>query len=494
MILEKANELLGKLRTTNYRRSPDFGMDSMSETLIRIVSNECKSTILQTDDLGNVQSRRYESDIVKENLDQIIRQLILNGGTIPKEVMSNIMYSNGALIGVNSDIQLYKGFQEQENGEIQSIATIGNMVIDFSKLSPETLKHIEQEVYSRFSRQFILENTDRMPRLSKFSIFKEKLLHGRENRDFINQKFVELLKSETSYGDDIIQATAQYHLDHLYSSKFKKSLLESAETGSTLVPLESKGKNMPFGLLLEAMTAETQDMESIIPNINGIHKDISQAYADVEAQLMAYSIDLTKLDAHQIEQAIKQVNKATLQNDTLRAHLGESGYRNCNVGISNANINLVKKENVSPCMKTLSEDILSLVQSASTMDKDEYLKRAVQLNYRFIRIHPFPDSNGRTSRALLNMMTIPKGILVEVPKEKKAAFVQAQRDTNEVMEASGYFDALSHNPDALHEIEDGVTDLPTYEFIRTNCIIEIPSSVSQSSETQLEHQAEAPDR
>lgn len=29
------------------------------------------------------------------------------------------------------------------------------------------------------------------------------------------------------------------------------------------------------------------------------------------------------------------------------------------------------------------------------------------------------DSNGRTSRALLNMMTIPKGMLIEVPKERK---------------------------------------------------------------------------
>ena len=62
-------------------------------------------------------------------------------------------------------------------------------------------------------------------------------------------------------------------------------------------------------------------------------------------------------------------------------------------------------------------------------ETNDYLKRAVQLNYRFIRIHPFVDSNGRTSRALLNMMTIPKGMLIEVPKERKNEFIKAQRES-----------------------------------------------------------------
>lgn len=56
-----------------------------------------------------MQPVRYESDIIKENLHQIIRQLILNAGNIPKEVMNNIICSNGIIAGVNSDIELYKG-------------------------------------------------------------------------------------------------------------------------------------------------------------------------------------------------------------------------------------------------------------------------------------------------------------------------------------------------------------------------------------------------
>ena len=47
--------------------------------------------------------------------------------------------------------------------------------------------------------------------------------------------------------------------------------------------------------MVEAVAAKTQDIATIIPNINQIHKDISQAYGDVEAQLIAYSTDITRI-------------------------------------------------------------------------------------------------------------------------------------------------------------------------------------------------------
>ena len=57
MIVEKARIALEKLRRTNYKQSPDFGLDDITEELIAIISNECKSTVITEN--GN---RRYESD------------------------------------------------------------------------------------------------------------------------------------------------------------------------------------------------------------------------------------------------------------------------------------------------------------------------------------------------------------------------------------------------------------------------------------------------
>ncbi|MGN1297471.1 MAG: Fic family protein [Clostridia bacterium] len=482
MIIEKSKELLEKLRRNNYRQVPDFGMDTESEMLIRIITNECKSTILASDKQGNIQPRRYESDVIKENLHQIVRQLILNGGTIPKEVMNHIICSDGMIIGVNSDIQLYKGIREQEDGNVERTASIGNSIINLLQLNPDTLKLIEKEIYDRFARQFILQNAEKLPRLNKFSIFKERILHGREDREFINKRFVSVLKSENKYGDDIIRATANYHLDYMYNDKFKNKLLDAASNGTTLIPIETRGKYTSFAQLLSVISAETGDLDNLIPDMNKIHEDIEQVYADVEAQLLAYSTDITKLNANQIEEKIKQINQASLKNPALQQYIGDSGYRKIKVGIKNNDVKMVEVRRVPLCMERLAKDIQDLVQNESSMDKDQYLKRAVQLNYRFIRIHPFTDSNGRTSRALLNMMTIPKGILIEVPKEKKSEFVKAQRDTNDEMDKHGYFELLNDDMQELEQIERDNTELPTYEFIKKNCVIDLQASDYNGSE------------
>lgn len=246
-----------------------------------------------------------------------------------------------------------------------------------------------------------------------------------------------------------------------------------------LVPIEKN--KVSFNQLLDAISAEVQDIESLIPDINNIQQDIAQIYADIEAQLIGYSTDITKLSANEIENAIKDINEISLKNSELEKYSDKSGYRIVNVGINNENVKMVEHQNVPFCMKRISEDIQELVQSASKMNKDDYLKRAVQLNYRFIRIHPFVDSNGRTSRALLNMMTIPKGMLIEVPKERKNEFIKAQRESNKKMDKQGYFELLN-NREELKKIEKDNTELPVYNFVKQNCVVEFSRKSDKNTE------------
>ena len=248
-----------------------------------------------------------------------------------------------------------------------------------------------------------------------------------------------------------------------------------------LVPIEKN--KVSFNQLLDAISAEVQDIESLIPDINNIQQDIAQIYADIEAQLIGYSTDITKLSANEIENAIKDINEISLKNSELEKYSDKSGYRIVNVGINNENVKMVEHQNVPFCMKRISEDIQELVQSASKMNKDDYLKRAVQLNYRFIRIHPFVDSNGRTSRALLNMMTIPKGMLIEVPKERKNEFIKAQRESNKKMDKQGYFELLNNNREELKKIEKhNNTELPVYNFVKQNCVIDFSTKSDENTE------------
>ena len=212
------------------------------------------------------------------------------------------------------------------------------------------------------------------------------------------------------------------------------------------------------------------DMMNMIPDLNKISDDISQIYSDVEAQLVAYSTDITKLNPEQIEDTIKQINKTSLQDEKLQKCVGSNGYRTVNVGISGNSVNLLDKNYVGYAMNRISEDIYDLVQNASTMDKDEYLKRAVSLQYRFIRIHPFPDSNGRTSRALLNMIVIPKGLLVNFAKDDKSKFTKESNKTHQIMDEKNYLQEIAYDVENLSDIEND-TNIPLYEYIKNNCVV-----------------------
>ena len=82
------------------------------------------------------------------------------------------------------------------------------------------------------------------------------------------------------------------------------------------------------------------------------------------------------------------------------------------------------KQNVKAAMRIFSEDLSSFVNSSEEISDTDYLKMATILMYRFIRIHPFPDSNGRTSRAILNALTLNRNILVSFSKNEKDEFLK----------------------------------------------------------------------
>lgn len=251
MIVEKARIALEKLQRSNYKQIPDFGMDETTEQIINIIANECKSTVVEEKGI-----RKYESDIVRNNIDVIVRQLILNGSYIPKETMNKIMHFDGRIIGVNSDIEIYKGIIEAEDGTMKKTATIGKTTINTNELSPNLVAEINNEIYKKFSKQLILNNLKEFPKINRFSIFKEKILYGKEDRKSLTKKYIKLLKENTNYNDEIIKSTVEYNLDYLYDDRFKKEVIGSISNGQSLVPVNENG--MKFKLLLEAVSAETR--------------------------------------------------------------------------------------------------------------------------------------------------------------------------------------------------------------------------------------------
>ena len=92
---------------------------------------------------------------------------------------------------------------------------------------------------------------------------------------------------------------------------------------------------------------------------------------------------------------------------------------------------MMPKQNVASAMKLFAEDIYSFVNTSTKTSDIDYLKKATMLMYRFIRIHPFPDSNGRTSRAILNALTLDRNIIVSFTKEQKDEFLRISNSTHQ---------------------------------------------------------------
>ena len=59
-------------------------------------------------------------------------------------------------------------------------------------------------------------------------------------------------------------------------------------------------------------------------------------------------------------------------------------------------------------------------------DDAEVYALSFEAHYRLVSIHPWVDGNGRTSRLLMNMIQMEKGLLPSIlKKENKAKYIEA---------------------------------------------------------------------
>ena len=114
-------------------------------------------------------------------------------------------------------------------------------------------------------------------------------------------------------------------------------------------------------------------------------------------------------------------------------------YRNVNVYITGAN-------HEPPNSRELHDQMRFFYYALQNKDFKDAIEKAAYTHAEFVRIHPFIDGNGRTSRIIMNYQLIKSGLLpISIPKKDKFIYFKALDDyvsTGEVTELKKLMETL----------------------------------------------------
>ncbi len=116
----------------------------------------------------------------------------------------------------------------------------------------------------------------------------------------------------------------------------------------------------------------------------------------------------------------------------------------------------VKPELIPTAMNNLCKMIKILLKNKEQIGIEMYLREVIRIHYRLIRIQPFTESNGKTARAIANILLQSKGMIGVFRKEKKKDYVQSIVEASKVIKdnETQYIDGLSCNPMWCMQVEN----------------------------------------
>lgn len=464
-IIEKSKKLLNLLKSGTGIKST-FGecyFDEETKRLLDIAVNECKSTIWRKKD-GKII--RYESDIDIQTVKEIVELFASDKTYIPKGITSTIL-SSKLVMGPAITIP----YSKKQDGTVQIDNVFGISTLELLGNSEEKQERFIKDILEPIIEEVVDEDKT-LKNKHKIGKIMNKLLNKRRDRTTILEKCEEFLKQETGVREEDIKAIATYLINSIKSNIFMQDIIEDEKNGNSMTVLGDKRKGyakMIYGMAVNAYDKLSVDINEIC---NSRIQDVRQIYSNLIAQIEAEAIDLNDRTPDEIERIIKKVNNLTITTDRKRL-IGENGYRNIDVQIRGKEFKLQPKELVEPSMKNLIQSMKELIDSKDSMTKEEYITETVRLHYRFIKIHPFSDGNGRTGRAISNMLLAQIGETAVFQKENKDEYI---RGTNMLhytikreFEEQAYLESLATGTDYCKQIEDKYLYL-LEEYVGMKCI------------------------
>lgn len=149
---------------------------------------------------------------------------------------------------------------------------------------------------------------------------------------------------------------------------------------------------------LEGVPVSKSEVRCLVSNNPTEHtKEEVIGLADVYEYINHYSFE-NKINFTIYE--LLQIHSILFSHTPFPEYAGR--YRNSAARISGSRVDLVDYTNIPMCMMRASYEFNEIIQKKD--DLDEYIRSSIRLHAKLIKIHPFPDGNGRSTRALLNLL------------------------------------------------------------------------------------------
>ncbi len=469
MIGNTANKILNLIKNDDgIEKSIILNPDLELQKLIDIILSECRCSII--DKNGNYTRMGSSTDIRIIKL--LIQILMSNINEIPPEIVS-IALTKEDVIGPFKKVKFKRVYDETNgtyNFEMEDIFPYEFNVSIF-KSDVEFREKCLNMIIKPYVKSIIYDNPELMKKSPITSYFNKYVLRAlfpdKEDDELIStlvQILNEAIKVENK---ELVENIANYIFINIMSNSFFKKELINKTIDAT--ELQKLGRiSIGFNSLVESMSYETLQMIELRNFPYGEMFSIKNTFYTIIAVLESLRINFEELNEVEILENIEKINRYfDVRNRNTKP--SENKYRTQDVqsnkyGAADEFINI---ENISNAMQNLCKMIKVLVNKKDDIPKETYVKEVLRIHYRFLKIHPFESGNGRTARAIANILLQSKGLIGIFSKEKRKEYLEYIENANKIIKENEnkYLSALSEKTLECIEMENRFLDLNKIPFL-----------------------------
>lgn len=472
MIRESAIQMLNLIKNNNGLEPEKNSVQNLEiQKIVDIVLSECRCSII--DKNGNYA--RYGSSTDIRIIKMLIQKMISNSNEISPEVVAMALTKEG-VIGPFQKIEIEKKYDKKNKKyDIEMEEVFPNEFhVNMFKNDIELREKLINETIKPYVKNIVFENDVLMSKSPIMSYINKYIVRlfspQKKDEELIQALKINLKKKLPNTSDKLIENISNYIFINIMNNKFFKQELIDRTIGTT--ELQKLGKiSIGFSSLIENMSYETLQMLELRNFPYGEIISIKDTFFTLVAVLEALSSNFENLNEDEIMKKIEEINKRYNTTNKNKNDI-EVKYRTKEIVNSKygSNSEFVNANGVKTGLLNICKMIKVLLSKKDEIDSETYIKEVLRIHYRFIKVQAFESANGRTARAITNIMLQSKGLIGIFRKEKRSDYFASIEEANKLIKQNevSYLDALINNPMECTELENEFLDIDELPFILVN--------------------------